>query len=110
MLLLVIFVLFAGALPPSLEQRRCCTQINGRSVIEEMKGLQLLSRNWRFSWSGEMVEMPQERKQKKSRDSTEGSTAEDCDVKAAPCSKRRYGKSIVLLLFFIPLMIFLPKK
>jgi len=57
-----------------------------------------------------MVEMPQERKQKKSCDSTEGSTAEDCDVKAAPCSKRRYGKSIVLLLFFIPLMILLPKK
>jgi hypothetical protein len=34
-----------------------------------------------------MVEMPQERKQKKSCDSTEGSNAEDCDVKAAPCSK-----------------------
>jgi hypothetical protein len=110
MLLLVIFVLFAGALPPSLEQWRCCTQINRRSVIEEMKGLQLLSRNWRFSWSGEMVETPQERKQNKSCDSPKGSTAEDCDVKAAPCSKRRYGKSIVLLLFFVPLMILLPKK
>jgi hypothetical protein len=67
MLLLVIFVLFAGALPPSLEQRPCCTQINRRSVFEEMKGLQLLSRHWRFSWSGEMVETPQERKQNKSR-------------------------------------------
>jgi hypothetical protein len=75
-----------------------------------MKGLQLLSRNWRFSWSGEMVETPQERKQNKLCDSTEGSIAEDCDVKAAPCSKRRYGKSIVLLLFFVPLMILLPKK
>jgi hypothetical protein len=110
MLLLVIFVLFAGALPPSLEQPRCCTQINRRSVIEEMKGLQLLRRNWRFSWSGEMVETPQERKQNKSCDSPEGCTAEDCDVKAAPFSKRRYGKSIVLLLFFVPLMILLPKK
>jgi hypothetical protein len=110
MLLLVIFVLFSGALPPSLEKRRCCTQINGRSVIEEMKGLQLLSRNWRFSWSGEMVETPQERKQNKLCDSTKGSIAKDCDVKAAPFSKRRYGKSIVLLLFFVPLMIFLPKK
>jgi hypothetical protein len=57
-----------------------------------------------------MVETPQERKQNKSCDSPEGSTAEDCDVKAAPCSKRRYGKSIVLLLFFVPLMILLPKK
>jgi hypothetical protein len=110
MLLLIIFVLFAGALPPSLEQRQCCTQINRRSVIEEMKGLQLLSRNWRFIWCGEMVETPQERKQNKSCDSPEGSTAEDCDVKATPCSKRRYGKSMVLLLFLVPLMIFLPKK
>ena len=57
-----------------------------------------------------MVEIPQERKQKKSCDSTEESTTEDCDVKDAPCSKRRYGKSIVLLLFFVPVMIFLPKK
>jgi hypothetical protein len=69
MLLLVIFVLFAGALPPSLEQRQCCTEINRRSVIEEMKGLQLLSRNWRFIWRDEMVETPQERKQNKSCDS-----------------------------------------
>jgi hypothetical protein len=75
-----------------------------------MKGLQLLSRNWRFSWSGEMVETPQEKKQNKSCDSTEGRTAEHCDVKAAPCSKQRYGKSIILLLFFVPLMILLPKK
>jgi hypothetical protein len=47
------------------------TQINRRSVIEEMKGLQLLSRNRRISWSGEMVETPQERKQNKSCDSPE---------------------------------------
>jgi hypothetical protein len=70
----------------------------------------LLSRNWRFIWRGEMVEMPQERKQNKSCDSPEGSTAEHCDVKAAPCSKRRYGKSMVLFLFFVPLMILFPKK
>ena len=60
MLLLIIFVLFTGALPPSLEQRQCFTKINRRSVIEEMKGLQLLSRNWRISWSSEMVETAQE--------------------------------------------------
>jgi hypothetical protein len=71
MLFLVIFILFAGALPPALEQCLCCTQINRRSVIEEMKGLQFLSRNWRMSWSGEMVETLQERKQNKSCDSTE---------------------------------------
>jgi hypothetical protein len=71
MLLLVIFILFAGALPPALEQWPCCTQIKRRSVIEEMKGLQLLSRNWRINWSGEMVETPQERKQNKSCDSPE---------------------------------------
>jgi hypothetical protein len=55
-----------------------------------------------------MVETPQERKQNKLCDSTKESIVEDCDVKVAPCSKRRYGKSIVLLLFFVPLMILLP--
>jgi hypothetical protein len=69
MLLLVIFILFTGALPPALEKWPCCTQINRRSIIEEMKGLQLLRRNWRINWSSEMVEMPQERKQNKSCDS-----------------------------------------
>jgi hypothetical protein len=70
MLLLVIFILFAGSLPPALEQCPCCTHINRRSVIEEMKGLQFL-RSWRMSWSGEMVETLQERKQNKSCDSPE---------------------------------------
>jgi hypothetical protein len=50
MLLLVIFIVFAGALSWSNG-----THIKRRSVIEEMKGLQWLNRNWRINWSGEMV-------------------------------------------------------